>query len=125
MTSPAISQKGVQFILGFNGNTYTGFQMDDATEKPTGELGYIADDNDCDASQMASDLGKQITLNGTILAETEAELGDLEDMELGDDITINSQACFVVDANLSFQRLQATGTIVAEVIAAITAAEAS
>ena len=123
MTTPAISQKGVKFIVGFNGNLYEGFQMDDATETPTGDLEYIPDDNANDATQMASNEGEQIVLNGVILRATESEIADLRAMKKLDDITINSKACFVMECQLTLERTEAKGSITAQVIPGITEAE--
>lgn len=120
MTTPAITTKGQAVILGFNGLLYTGMQMDDASESPEAEQGFIADENDNDATMLTSDVSRKFNLNGTILASAD-EIGDLRDMEIGDFITINSIVCIVLDVDLKFQRLEAKGTISAENVPAIVA----
>jgi hypothetical protein len=122
--STEIAQKGQKVLVGFNGVTYTGFIMDSSGEKPVGDLGYIPDDNDNDATQIFSDDGTEFTIAGVIKNVSTEELANLRLIEIGSDLTVNSIACIVTDANLSFQRLDATGTISCSYLPAINEAEA-
>jgi hypothetical protein len=119
MPTPTIVQKGVAVEVGFKGITYLMLLLDDSSEKPIAELGFIADDNDNDATMLKSDVGRQYTLNGVIKAAG-TELATLRGLDIGDLITINGVNCGVVSVDLKFQRLEATGSIVAENVPAIT-----
>jgi len=116
----AIAQKGTLVEIGFQGVTYAGFRLDDSSEKPTAELGFIADDNDNDATMLISDVGREYTINGIIKAAG-TELATLRTMAIGDFITINSVVCMVDAVDLKFQRLEATGSITATNVPAIDA----
>ena len=122
--STAIAQKGQLVLVGFNGVTYEDFIMDSGGEKPVGDLAYIADDNDNDATQLFSDDGTEFTLSGVIKNVAEDELANLRLLEIGSDITVNSIACIVTAVDLSFQRLEASGTISCSYLPAVNEAEA-
>jgi hypothetical protein len=62
----AISQLGTTLKIGFGGNVYTGYIMEDFTTEATGEQDIIQDENAATTTILISDLGTRKSFTALI-----------------------------------------------------------
>lgn len=66
----ATTQQGTSLMIGFGGNTYSGYVMQDFTREATGNEKVIRDVNNATQTVLTSDLGERISFKAVILAST-------------------------------------------------------
>ena len=81
----SIVQKGETLKIGFGGNTYSGYIMQDFSAESTGEQDVIKDEDNATVTILVSDLGEQIGFTAII-----KDAGSITPPAIGSSITINS-----------------------------------
>lgn len=97
--SDVTKQQGALVMIGFKGNTYTGYFMDTVGHEDTGDIAEVRDENDATATKIISNPGSRIKV-AMIAKDAATPLT----INKGDGITVNMITYMVEDRNISYSR---------------------
>ena len=100
--------KGTAVTVGFMGNTHSSLIMETVDVSPTAEVKDIKGENNATTTTLYSDPGKQIVLEGVVIA---AGLSALEALIKGSPVTVDGIACRVEDISIKGSKEEATCTL--------------
>lgn len=86
-------------MIGFKGNTYTGYFMDTVGHEDTGDIAEVRDENDATATKIISNPGTRLKV-AMIAKDAATPLV----INKGDGVEINSVTYMVEDRNISYSR---------------------
>ena len=104
-------QKGTSLLVGIGGYTYTSHIVEDANPKPKADIEVIKDEDNATSTKIITDPGK--TLKLSVIAKAASTI---EDVKIGDTVTIKAVAWMVHDVDIKRSRgaLKATLDLVKE-----------
>lgn len=102
MATPSVI--GTQVSIGFAGATYSGTIREDSSHQPTGDIEFIRNEDNQEATAIISNLGKRITVSFICGAE-------LPTPKVGDTVTLDGVAMLCESADIRHSRTATRGTI--------------
>jgi hypothetical protein len=100
--------KGTAVTVGFMSNTHASLIMETVDISPTAEVKDIKGENNATTTTLYSDPGKQLVLEGVVIA---AGLATLQGLIKGSAVTVNTVAYRVEDISIKGSKEEAKATL--------------
>ena len=96
-----MTQKGETLLIGFAGNTYTGYVMEDLTLEPTADVQEYRDESNNVIMKVITNPAKAIQFTAMIKG------ANCPALAVGDAVSINNVSYMCTKASVKFSRLAA------------------